>query len=200
MDRSVGANAPSSCKASGRVGSLARSPIPIMPEKTAAVPSGVLRRKSRKLSPTESMSSVPDASRRTPQRSRALTSRGSLTVVADIDIELDFDFTPIGLAIKKAREAKKITRERLVENLGISTRHLQSVENGGQFPSFKLFIKLITMFDVSVDQYIFPDKEAEKSSARRRLDSLLDTLDDKDLSIIEATAYSLYKAKEQAEK
>lgn len=25
----------------------------------------------------------------------------------DIDIELDFDFTPIGLAIKKAREAKK---------------------------------------------------------------------------------------------
>lgn len=110
----------------------------------------------------------------------------------DIDIELDFDFTPIGLAIKKAREAKKITRERLVENLGISTRHLQSVENEGQFPSFKLFIKLITMFDVSVDQYIFPDKEAEKSSARRRLDSLLDTLDDKDLSIIEATAYSLY--------
>ena len=47
----------------------------------------------------------------------------------DIDIELDFDFTPIGLAIKKAREAKKMTRERLVENLGISTRHLQSVEN-----------------------------------------------------------------------
>ena len=74
----------------------------------------------------------------------------------DIDIELDFDFTPIGLAIKKAREAKKITRERLVENLGISTRHLQSVENEGQFPSFKLFIvKLITMFDVSVDQYIY---------------------------------------------
>ena len=68
----------------------------------------------------------------------------------DIDIELDFDFTPIGLAIKKAREVKKITREQLVENLGISTRHLQSVENEGQFPRFKLFIKLITMFDVSV--------------------------------------------------
>ena len=51
----------------------------------------------------------------------------------DIDIELDFDFTPIGLAIKKAREAKKITRERLVENLGISTRHLQSVEMRGSF-------------------------------------------------------------------
>lgn len=118
----------------------------------------------------------------------------------DIDIELDFDFTPIGLAIKKAREAKKITRERLVENLGISTRHLQSVENEGQFPSFKLFIKLITMFDVSVDQYIFSDREAEKSSARRRLDSLLDTLDDKDLSIIEATAYSRIISEKKATK
>ena len=119
---------------------------------------------------------------------------------SDIDIELDFNFTPIGLAIKKAREAKKITRERLVENLGISTRHLQSVENEGQFPSFKLFIKLITMFDVSVDQYIFSDREAEKSSARRRLDSLLDTLDDKDLSIIEATAYSRIISEKKATK
>ena len=43
------------------------------------------------------------------------------------DIDLDFDFTPIGLAIKKAREAKGITREQLVESLDISTRHLQSV-------------------------------------------------------------------------
>lgn len=80
----------------------------------------------------------------------------------DIDIELDFDFTPIGLAIKKAREVKKITREQLVENLGISTRHLQSVENEGQFPSFKLFIKLITMFDVSVDQYIIPRQRSRE--------------------------------------
>ena len=38
----------------------------------------------------------------------------------DIDIELDFDFTPIGLAIKKAREVKKITREQLVENLHLN--------------------------------------------------------------------------------
>lgn len=103
------------------------------------------------------------------------------------DIDLDFDFTPIVLAIKKAREAKKITREQLTESLDISIRHLQSVENEGQFPSFKLFIKLITMFDVSVDQYIFPDKETEKSSARRRLDTLLDTFDDRNLSMFVPT-------------
>lgn len=113
--------------------------------------------------------------------------------------EFSFDFTPIGLAIKKAREAKGITREQLVEYLGISIRHLQAVENEGQFPSIGLFFQLITMFDVSVDQYIFPERVVKKSSARRRLDTQLDTLTDADLSIIEATAYSLYKARELAE-
>ena len=112
--------------------------------------------------------------------------------------DLEFDFTPIGLAIKKAREAKGITREQIISELGISVRHLTAVENEGQFPSFKLFIKLITMFDVPIDQYIFPETELEKSSIRKQLDTLLDKLEDTDLSIIEATAYSLYMVKQQA--
>ena len=55
------------------------------------------------------------------------------------------------------------------------------------------------MFDVSVDEYIFPDKEAKKSSVRRRLDAQLDKLDDKELSVIEATVNGLCKAKEPEE-
>lgn len=65
----------------------------------------------------------------------------------------DFDFMPIGQAIKKAREAKKVTREQLAEIVDYSARHIQSVENEGQHPSFELFIQLITMFDVSVALY-----------------------------------------------
>ncbi len=48
----------------------------------------------------------------------------------------DFDFMPIGQAIKKAREAKKVTREQLAEIVDYSARHIQSVENEGQHPSF----------------------------------------------------------------
>ena len=44
----------------------------------------------------------------------------------------DFDFMPIGQAIKKAREAKKVTREQLAEIVDYSARHIQSVENEGQ--------------------------------------------------------------------
>ena len=111
----------------------------------------------------------------------------------------DFDFTPIGQAIKKAREARGMTREQLSGIIGYAPRNIQSIENEGQYPSIELFIQLITMFDVSVDEYIFPDNEVKKSSVRRRLDAQLDNLDDKELSVIEATVIGLCKAKEPEE-
>ncbi len=113
--------------------------------------------------------------------------------------DFDFDFMPIGQAIKKAREAKGMTREQLSGIIDYAPRHIQSIENEGKYPSIELFIQLIQMFDVSVDEYIFPDKEAKKSSVRRRLDAQLDKLDDKELSVIEATVNGLCKAKEPEE-
>lgn len=106
--------------------------------------------------------------------------------------DFDFDFTPIGLAIKKARTAQGMTREQLARIVDYDPRHLQAIENEGQKPSLELFIQLVTMFNISVDEYIFPNKEVNKSSARRRLDAQLDNLDDKELSIVEATVNGLY--------
>ena len=107
----------------------------------------------------------------------------------------DFDFMPIGQAIKRARTARGMTREQLARIVDYDPRHLQAIENEGQYPSLELFIQLVTMFDVSVDEYIFPNKEVEKSSVRRRLDAQLNRLDDKELSVIEATVNGLCKAK-----
>ena len=70
----------------------------------------------------------------------------------------NFDFMPIGQAIKKAREAKGMTREQLSGIIGYAPRHIQAIENEGQYPSIELFIQLITMFDISADQYLFPEK------------------------------------------
>ena len=39
----------------------------------------------------------------------------------------DFDFTPIGQAIKKAREARGMTREQLSGIIGYAPRHIQSI-------------------------------------------------------------------------
>ena len=113
--------------------------------------------------------------------------------------DFDFNFMPIGQAIKKAREARGMTREQLPGIIGYAPRHIQAIENEGKYPSIELFIQLIQMFDVSVDEYIFPNKEVKKSSVRRRLDAQLDNLGDKELSVIEATVNGLCKAKEPEE-
>ena len=113
--------------------------------------------------------------------------------------DFDFDFTPIGQAIKKTRTAKGMTRDELSHIVDYDPRHLQAIENEGQKPSLELFIQLVTMFGVSVDEYIFPDNEVKKSSVRRRLDAELDKLNDKELLVIEATVSGLCKAKEPEE-
>ncbi|WP_131072784.1 helix-turn-helix transcriptional regulator [Clostridioides difficile] len=113
--------------------------------------------------------------------------------------DFDFDFTPIGQAIKKARTYQGMTREQLARIVDYDPRHLQAIENEGQYPSLELFIQLVTMFNISVDEYIFPQKEVKKSSVRRRLDAQLDILDDRELSVIEATVNGLCKAKEPEE-
>lgn len=110
-----------------------------------------------------------------------------------------FNFMPIGQAIKKAREAREITREQLSEQLDITPRHLQSIENEGQHPSLQLFVQLITIFHISADQYIFSDKQIDKTSLRRQVDTLLDTFNDKELTVIEGTAKGICKAKEPEE-
>ena len=73
-----------------------------------------------------------------------------------------FDFLELGQAIQDAREKQRITREELAEEPDISARHLQSIEKEGQNPSFPLFIQLVTMLHISVDQYIHPDTQIEK--------------------------------------
>ena len=46
--------------------------------------------------------------------------------------DFDFDFMPIGQAIKKAREARGMTREQLSGIIGYAPRHIQAIENEGK--------------------------------------------------------------------
>lgn len=111
--------------------------------------------------------------------------------------DFEFDFMPIGQAIKAARSAKGMTRDQLAGIVDYEARHLQAIENEGQKPSLDLFIQLVTMFDVSVDQYIFPSKKAEKNSARRQLDAMLDGMSDTGIHIITATAKAILDTEKQ---
>lgn len=91
-----------------------------------------------------------------------------------------------------------MTREQLSEVTGYAPRHIQAIENEGQTPSVDFLFQLAEMFDVSLDRHIFKDEDSTKSSIRRRVDTLLDGLDDKELLVIEGAAKGLYQMKGQA--
>ena len=71
-----------------------------------------------------------------------------------------------------------------------------SIENSGQHPSLQILYELVTLLDVSVDQFFFPEQEQEKSTRRRQLDTMLDSMSEKDLKIMFATAKGIEEAEQ----
>jgi transcriptional regulator with XRE-family HTH domain len=108
-----------------------------------------------------------------------------------------YDFKALGQAIKASRNAQGISRNQLADKMNIAPRYIASIENSGQHPSLQIFYELVTILDVSVDQFFFPNKELEKSTKRRQLESLLDEMNDKDLTIMTATAKGIQEVKSE---
>lgn len=106
-----------------------------------------------------------------------------------------YDFRALGQAIKSARLKRGMTRDEAAALIPIDPRYLTNIENKGQHPSLHIFYKLVTLFDISVDQFFYPDTISNKSTRRRQLDNTLDNLDDNDLIIMEATADGIKQAK-----
>lgn len=73
-----------------------------------------------------------------------------------------YDFKAFGQAIKAARTERKESRKKVSDEMYISPRYLANIENKGQQPSLQIFYELVTRYDISVDQFFFPDKSAEK--------------------------------------
>ena len=105
-----------------------------------------------------------------------------------------YDFKAFGEAIKAARKGRKESRKKVCDEMYISPRYLANIENKGQHPSVQIFFELMLRYDISVDQFLFSEREAEKST-QRQLDALLDSMDKKDLTIITATAKGIQEAK-----
>ena len=99
-----------------------------------------------------------------------------------------YDFKAFGQAIKAARMERKESRKDVCDAMNLSPRYLANIENKGQQPSLQIFYELVTRYSISVDQFFFPNKDAEKNTQRRQLDTLLDGMSNDGLEIVTATA------------
>lgn len=100
------------------------------------------------------------------------------------------------MKIRQAREERGWTQEYVSELVGRGARTIMNIENKGQYPSFEVFIKLVTMFDIPADQFIYIDSGQGESSCRKQIDVLLNAMNEKELIVMRATAEGLKKARE----
>ena len=108
----------------------------------------------------------------------------------------DLDFHALGREIKRKREAKGWTQEYLAQLVDRTPRSIMYMENRGQKPSLNVFYKLVTLLEISVDQFFFPDELKGMSSCRKQIDVMHNSMDEKELIVIKATAEGLKQARE----
>ena len=108
-----------------------------------------------------------------------------------------YDFKAFGQAIKAARMERKESRKDVCDAMNLSPRYLANIENKGQQPSLQIFYELVTRYSISVDQFFFPNKDAEKNTQRRQLDVLLDSMSNDGLEIVTATAQKVVEVEKK---
>ena len=111
-----------------------------------------------------------------------------------------YDFSAFGLAIKEARKKQGLTREQVGAMIEIDPRYLTNIENKGQHPSLQVLYDLVSLLNVSVDEFFLSSDSLAKSSRRRQLESKIDNFTDADLVIMESVADGIVKYKEMEDK
>ena len=109
-----------------------------------------------------------------------------------------YDFKAFGQAIKAARTERKESRKKVSDEMYISPRYLANIENNGQHPSLQIFFELMLRYDISVDQFLL-EKPDTIDTQRRQLDTLLDSMSDKGLRIVAATAKEITEVEKEGE-
>ena len=111
-----------------------------------------------------------------------------------------YDFRDLGLAIKEARKKQGLTRDQVGAMIEIDPRYLTNIENKGQHPSLQVLYDLVSLLNVSVDEFFLSSDNLIKSSRRRQLESKIDNFTDADLVIMESVADGIVKYKEMEDK
>lgn len=111
-----------------------------------------------------------------------------------------YDFRAFGLAIKEARKKQGLTREQVGAMIEIDPRYLTNIENKGQHPSLQVLYDLVSLLNVSVDEFFLSSDSLAKSSRRRQLESKIDNFTDADLVIMESVANGIVEYKEMEDK
>lgn len=104
-----------------------------------------------------------------------------------------------GIVLRNARMDKKLTQADLAEALDISLPYLKDLERFRNNPSYEVFEKVIHYFNLSADEVIYPNQNAENSTYQK-IERLLTRCDESQLHVILATTEALLSTGEKPSK
>lgn len=105
-----------------------------------------------------------------------------------------YDFKAFGLAIKEARTKQGLTREQVGASIEIDPRYLTNIENKGQHPSIQVLYDLVSLLNVSVDEFFLPATNTIKGTRRRWIEKQMDNFTEKELILMESLANGIKKS------
>jgi transcriptional regulator with XRE-family HTH domain len=103
---------------------------------------------------------------------------------------MDIKNGALGAAIRTARITKKMTQERLAEEIGVTPTHLKNMEGGRRIPSLSVLYRLVRVLNFSVDGVFFPG-QAEGDELRCKIERRLRECSAYELNVIHATIEAL---------
>ena len=102
----------------------------------------------------------------------------------------------LGTAIKAARKNKQLTQLELSEELGITPRHLQAIENENKTPSYDLLSRMLSYLNIPADS-IINSTESELTLEQEQLLYLIrHKCNQRDIAVLLSTAEALVNTKE----
>lgn len=102
----------------------------------------------------------------------------------------------LGTAIKAARKNKQLTQLELSEELGITPRHLQAIENENKTPSYDLLSRMLSFLNIPADN-IINSTESELTPEQEQLLYLIrHKCNQRDIAVLLSTAEALVNTKE----
>lgn len=102
------------------------------------------------------------------------------------------NFEALGALVEKARERKQLSREAFAERLGITDRHLFSIERENKTPSYRMLKKLIYALEIPPEEIFYPDKPSNAAEYAAIIRAI-SRLDAAELAIIKDLVDSLIR-------
>ncbi len=105
--------------------------------------------------------------------------------------------TKLGAAIKSARKSRKLTQLEPSEELGITPRYLQAIENEKKTPSYPLLLYILSYLDIPADSVFPPYKSLPSSEIEQLLYFIHYKCNQREISVLLSTAKALVETREE---